>query len=254
MNTKKNKYLRDLERVEFIITYACTGRCKHCSQGYHPEKSEAINPDVAVKALRAVADNYSIKSIMTFGGEPLIYADRVYPIHKVAAELNIPHRQLITNGFFSRDEGYIRSVAENIAVCCVNDILLSVDAFHEEHIPLSYVKVFAQALAEKGVPTRLHPAWLVSPKEDNSYNIRTRQILSDFESVGLPISEGNVIFPKGNALKYLTEYIDPDAGDPYDDNPERIRSISIEPDNRLMGKSILTEDVTDILSGYKPIW
>ncbi len=250
MNT--NKYLRDLERVEFIITYACTGRCKHCSQGDHPAKGEAINPDAAVKALRAIADNYSIKSIMSFGGEPLIYADRVYPIHKAATELDIPRRQLITNGFFSRDEEYIRSVAENIANCGVNDLLLSVDAFHEEHIPMDCVKVFAKALAEREVPTRLQPAWLVSPEDDNPYNIRTRQILSDFTALGLPISEGNVIFPKGNALKYLTEHIDPDAVDPYEEDPIHVRSVSIEPDNTLMGKSILTEDTADILSAYKP--
>ncbi|MBR6513290.1 MAG: radical SAM protein [Clostridia bacterium] len=249
---RTNQYLRNLNRVEFIITYACSGRCKHCSQGDHPDVGEVIDAEAAVKALREAAQNYSIKSIMTFGGEPLIYADRVYPIHKAASELNIPKRQLITNGFFSRDEENIRRAAHSLADCGVNDLLLSVDAFHEESIPMSYVKLFARALVEEGVPTRLSPAWLVSAEADNPYNTRTRELLFEFTSLGLPVGEGNVIFPKGKALKYLAEYIDPNAKDPYEDDPADIRSISIEPDNTLMGKSILDNDIMKILSRYTP--
>ena len=253
MKLQTNQYLRNLNRVEFIITYACTGRCKHCSQGDHSADGNVIDAAAAVKALREAAENYSIKSIMTFGGEPLIYADRAYPIHRAATELDIPKRQLITNGFFSRDEEYIRKVAKDLGECGVNDLLLSVDSFHEEHIPMSYVKLFAKALIENKVSTRLSPAWLVSCEDDNHYNRRTRELLYDFEAMGLPVGEGNVVFPKGNALKYLGDYIDPDMKDPYEDDPTDVRSISIEPDNTLMGKSILTEEITDILSAYRPI-
>lgn len=27
--------LKNLNRIEFVITLACTGKCKHCSQGAH---------------------------------------------------------------------------------------------------------------------------------------------------------------------------------------------------------------------------
>ncbi|MBR4882010.1 MAG: radical SAM protein, partial [Clostridia bacterium] len=227
MKTQNNQYLRNLNRVEFIITYACTGRCKHCSQGDHSSCDNVIDTDAAVKSLYSVAENYNIKSIMTFGGEPLIHADRVYPIHRAATELDIPKRQLITNGFFSRDAEYIYRVAYNLAECGVNDLLLSVDAFHEESIPMLYVKLFAESLIKEGVPARLSPAWLVSREADNPYNIRTREILSDFVSLGLPLGDGNIIFPKGNALKYLSEYIDPNVKDPYEDDPHDIRAVSI---------------------------
>lgn len=30
-----NKYLKNLNRIEFVVTMACSGRCKHCSQGNH---------------------------------------------------------------------------------------------------------------------------------------------------------------------------------------------------------------------------
>ena len=30
-----NKYLKNINRIEFVVTMACTGKCKHCSQGSH---------------------------------------------------------------------------------------------------------------------------------------------------------------------------------------------------------------------------
>lgn len=30
-----NKYLKNLNRIKFVITNSCTGKCKHCSQGSH---------------------------------------------------------------------------------------------------------------------------------------------------------------------------------------------------------------------------
>ena len=57
-------------------------------------------------------NEYNIESVMTFGGEPLLYPDTVYEIHKAATEINIPKRQLITNGYFSRDYGTIEIVAQ----------------------------------------------------------------------------------------------------------------------------------------------
>ena len=54
----------------------------------------------------------------------------------------------------------LREVVERLAACGVNDLLLSVDAFHQETIPLSLVKQFATEANKSGIPIRLQPAWL----------------------------------------------------------------------------------------------
>ena len=59
----------------------------------------------------------------------------------------------------------------------VNCILLSVDAFHQETIPIHYVKDFAQAILKEGIPIKAHPAWLVSSKDRNPYNLQTLRIV-----------------------------------------------------------------------------
>ena len=130
-----NPYLKNLNRIEFVVTMACTGKCKHCSQGDH-ESSDNIDKTLASDAVRKIAEEYHIDSVMTFGGEPLICADTVCEIHKVATDMNIPKRQLITNGYFSRDYDKIRQTAVRLAESGINDILFSVDAFHQETIPL----------------------------------------------------------------------------------------------------------------------
>lgn len=85
-----NEYVKNLNRIEFVVTMACTGKCKHCSEGEHTNYTGHIDTDTAVTAIREVCDYYSIESLMTFGGEPLLYPDVVCAIHRTAAEMEIP--------------------------------------------------------------------------------------------------------------------------------------------------------------------
>ena len=109
-----NKYLKNLNRIEFVITYACTGRCKHCSEGEHTALGECIDNEKARELVKSAAEKYQINSLMTFGGEPLLYPDTVCAIHSMAKEMKIPKRQLITNGFFSTDIDKIKYVAHDL--------------------------------------------------------------------------------------------------------------------------------------------
>ena len=138
-----NKYLKNFEKIEFVVTYACTGRCKHCSEGDHKSCGVHMDPAVAADAVKKITAAYPIKTVMTFGGEPLLYPEAVYAVMEIAKELNIPKRQVITNGYFSKDATKIAEVAALLAECGVNNLLLSADAFHQEFIPLEPVRTFA---------------------------------------------------------------------------------------------------------------
>ena len=248
-----NQYLKNLNKIEFIVTYACTGRCKHCSEGDHSSCGERIDPQIAVDAVRKIAAEYDIQTVMTFGGEPLLYTDAVYAIMTAAKELNIPKRQVITNGYFSKNADKIREVAERLAACGVNDLLLSVDAFHQETIPLDVVKHFAAEAKTCGMPIRLQPAWLVSVTDDNPYNRKTREILDNFTDLEIPVGEGNVIFPGGNALKYLAEYFtDERPENPYVEDPRDVRCVSFEPNGNVLCGNVYRDDIMEIINDYAP--
>ena len=245
--------MQNLNKIEFVVTYACTGQCKHCSEGDHKSCGERIDPVIAADAVRKIAAEYDIKTVMTFGGEPLLYTDAVYAIMKTATELNIPKRQIITNGYFSKNADKIREVAEGLAACGVNDLLLSVDAFHQETIPLDVVKQFAAEAKARGIPIRLQPAWLVSATDDNPYNRKTSEILDSFADMEIRENEGNVIFPEGNALKYLAEYFtDERPENPYVEDPRDVRCVSFEPNGNVFGGNIYERDIMAIITDYAP--
>ena len=248
-----NKYLKNLEKIEFVVTYACTGRCKHCSEGDHKSCGVHMDPAVAADAVKKITAAYPIKTVMTFGGEPLLYPETVYAVMKTASELNIPKRQIITNGYFSKDAARIREVVRRLAESGVNDLRLSADAFHQEYIPLEPIKIFAEEAKAAGIPIRIQPAWLVSRDDRNEYNIRTKQIISEFAELGIKEADGNVIFPEGNALKYFAEYFADSAPDnPYVEDPADVRCISFDPDGTALGGNIYDTDIMEILKKYTP--
>ena len=248
-----NTYLKNLEKLEFILTYACSGKCKHCSEGDHALKGEKINADEASAAVLKLSGKYDLKTVLVFGGEPLLYPFDAAKIIKAAKDAKIPKRQIITNGFFSRDREKIKEIAKLLFESGVNDLLLSVDAFHQETIPLEVVKVFAKEAKAQEIPVRLQPAWLVSDSHDNPYNRKTREILDSFRDTGIPIGSGNVVFPEGNAKKYLAEYFgDFSPENPYQEDPCNVKCLSFEPNGTVLGGNFYETDVFEIIEAYTP--
>lgn len=250
--SERNDYFKNLNRVEIVLTMACTGRCRHCSEGEHAFGREHVEGDRAAQAIREICENFTIQSLMVFGGEPLLFPEDACKIYAAAKEKKIPKRELITNGFFSRDHERIKVVVSELAQSGLRDILLSVDAFHQETIPLEPVKFFAECARKEGLSVQVHPAWLVCESSDNPYNARTREILQGFVQDGFSVSDGNIIFPEGNAKKYLGQYFDDGAEyvNPYENDPEDIRSVSINPNGDVLQGNIYRERIMDILHSY----
>lgn len=249
-----NEYVKNLNRIEFVVTMACTGKCKHCSEGEHTNCTGHIDADIAATAIREVCDNYNIESLMTFGGEPLLYPDVVCAIHKTATEMGIPKRDLITNGYFTKDLDRIKEVVQNLEDSGVCKILLSVDSFHQETIPLQPVRYFAECVVKSKIDIKLNPAWLVSEDDNNPYNIQTKTILKEFDYLNISVGSGNVIFPSGNALKYLGEYFSDDFTyySPYDEDPKDIRAIGFSPNGDVLDSNVYQKGILDILNDYQP--
>ena len=135
----------------------------------------------------------------------------------------------------------------------MNDLLLSVDAFHQETIPLDIVKIFAREAKKCGIPIRLSPAWLVSVTDDNPYNRKTREILDSFADMEIPVGEGNVIFPEGNALRNFSEYFtDERPENPYIEDPFHVRCASFSPNGDVLGGNVYRCDIIEILRKYEP--
>ena len=105
-----NEYVKNLKRIEFVVTMECTGRCKHCSEGEHENCRGHIEAEVARIAIRELCENYNIESLMTFGGEALLYPEVVCMIHRTAMEMRIRF-------FFIVIKSYLEYKLHQVVVC-----------------------------------------------------------------------------------------------------------------------------------------
>ncbi len=257
----KNKYI-DLKRVEFIITNKCSSKCIHCSNIDNKNTNRVIDEVTTKGILDSVVKNYKIDSVMTFGGESLLYPEITTSIFKYAKDLEIPNRQLITNCYWSKNIKRINEICSMLVDCGVNDLLLSVDSFHQEYLDFEIVDYTINKLSKLNFKSiKLHPCWFESKDSQNKYDIQTNNFLNQLSKYNIEISQGNILFPAGaaitnfpdkfKALKDINEIV---CGSmPYTDNPQMVESICVNPDGKI-GGLCYGEDmsITDFLDSYNP--
>lgn len=257
----------DLNRLEFFITKICNANCKHCSVNNKRSQQKHIDTKVAVDIVNSLSQKYDLQSLMTFGGEPLLFPEVIYAIHETATRVGIPSRQIITNGYWTKDFRKIEEISNRLAEVGVNKILISVDAFHQEHIPLEIVKKVAQELLRVSISDiKWSPCWVVSEEDDNPYNKKTRSILEELKNLPIRSGTGNIVAPQGAALENLGEYLpikkrilEGNCGDlPYTDPLDSIINISIDPNGDIVVcrdfkiGNAQESDIVEILEKYNP--
>ena len=91
-------------------------------------------------------------------------------------------------------------------------------------------------------------------EHDNPYNRKTMELLEKFKNDGFQEASGNVVFPSGNALKYLGDYFDPNIEyvSPYVEDPKDIHAISIDPNGDVLNDNIYCTDILQIFEKYEP--
>lgn len=266
-----NKYV-ELNRVEFLVTKRCNGKCKHCSVpiNSNPYEYSYADMEVVKKTIVSIMNKYKINSMMVYGGEPLLYIDKIVDIFDISFRENVQSRDLITSGFIScsATSQYINEVVRKLKKCGVKQILLSVDAFHQEFIPLEMVELFIQSCVNASLlEIILHPAWLIAKNNENEYNKMTIHILNYLsKKYMLKISSGNIIIPSGVNKKYIGYYynykkldISNKCGEiPYTNPLDHVTSIRILPDGSVnicrgitIG-NIFENDIMEIINEYNP--
>jgi len=264
-----NKYLH-ANRIEFAITYLCNSKCRHCQLGELEQRTRFpnhVDKKLAVQIVRKVGRKYHPKSVMTFGGEPLLYPEIVCAIHAEAKKVGIPIRDVITNGFWSEKKDDVTRIARKLARSGVTEVALSVDGFHQESVPTNIARMAAQALLEAGVPdVHWNPCWLVARHHDNAYNRKTEAVLDELKDLPVKVGEGNTVQPEGRAVVWLKSFL-PDktkmpkgmCGEmPYTEKLDSVSTICAEPDGRIsvckelhIGNALQT-DIIDLIEGYDP--
>lgn len=254
-----------LERLEFMVTYRCSSRCDHCSVFSEARRDapDHLEIEKAEEIINASCDAFPVRSLMAFGGEPLIYPEYACALFRLASKRGVETRQIITNGYWSRDKKRIDDIAMMLADSGVNDILVSIDCFHEKYLDYSMVEYSLEGL-KTSVPARLqlHPVWVRGKEDDNAYNEKTKEVLARFAEADVPEGPGNALFPAGRALTNLADYLPAKTtsftgtckDQPYADPPNDVRTLCIEPDGSVVAcgaiGNINGQSMEEILARY----
>jgi MoaA/NifB/PqqE/SkfB family radical SAM enzyme len=148
----------------------------------------------------------NLESFMVFGGEPMLFPERVTAIFEKAHQLRIPRIEMITNGVWGKDKEKAREWAEKLKAAGLNNVYMSVDAFHSQYTPIKCPQNAALALLKAEVEgIKWNVAVVESIEAENMYDKKTKQILKKLEPLGL---EANFvkIMPVGRAAQNLREY------------------------------------------------
>jgi len=178
----------------------------------------------------------NLESLMVFGGEPMLFPDQAISAFEKAHKLRIPNIEMLTNGVWGKTEQKAKELACRMKKSGLNILGISVDAFHQQFIPLEYPKRAALASIHAGIAD---VTWNVAVVESlsgkNKYDRKTAKILKLLEPVGIEAHVHKVL-PVGRAARNLPRYLKreslegPCVGDPILENslisPE---CITIEP-------------------------
>jgi len=177
-----------------------------------------------------------LESFLVLGGEPMLFPSRTFPIIDRARELNIPRIEMLTNGVWGKSRRRAQELASGLKRSGLNDLGISVDAFHVQFIPLEYPRNAALASVRAGIEqVTWNVAVIESLNGKNKYDRKTARMLKSLKPVGIETHVHRVI-PVGRAALNLRQYIKkeslngPCMGDPILENtltsPE---CITIEP-------------------------
>ena len=57
-----NRYTKNISKIEFVVCEACTGNCRHCSEGEHIGKTNQLDPVKSAAVVIDVCRKYEVKT------------------------------------------------------------------------------------------------------------------------------------------------------------------------------------------------
>lgn len=195
-----------IKRLEFTLTETCNSRCLHCQGEHSPEKQGVMEIEDGLNYLEETASVAQLDSFMIFGGEPMLYPERAITLFQKAKALGIPKIELITNGFWGGDRSQVQKLAIKLKNAGVNEVSISVDAFHIMYIPLKFPRMAALASLTAGID---QVVWNVAVVEDqnaeNRFDQLTNRILKTLASTRIE-AHYNKVYPQGRARTSLRRF------------------------------------------------
>jgi hypothetical protein len=201
--------------VDFLLTFKCPSKCKHCSYKAGPERTGHMKSVEAQRYLKELTSTQPLQSIGAHGGEPFLHFELLKQIMQNVKKLGVTRTWVITNGYWAKSKAIAEAKLIELKEAGLRSITFSVDGFHQEYIPFEKVRKGIEAAVSVGFGKVWIDSYFLGQLDSNNfYNNLTRKALKSFETLdNVEINKRQTDF-EGRAAELLTEYVEPKAETP----------------------------------------
>ncbi|MFX1453594.1 MAG: radical SAM protein [Promethearchaeota archaeon] len=168
-----------VKNVDFLLTFRCPAECQHCSYKAGPKRIGFIKQKEVSGYLKELTKMHPLRSVWVHGGEPFLFFDCLEHIIIEARRLGISRLGVITNSFWAKDEKTAKKRLERLKKAGLTVITFSSDFFHQEFIPLEYVRTALNSAIDVGFEDIYVDSYFVN--DINSYNYLNQLTKSNLE-------------------------------------------------------------------------
>ncbi len=173
-----------VKNVDFLLTFKCPAQCQHCSYKAGPNRVGYIKPKEISRYLKELIKMHPLQSVWVHGGEPFLYFNYLKYIIKETKKLGIPRRGVITNSFWAKNEVIAKAKLEKLKNKGLKAITFSSDFFHQEFIPIEYVRNALKAAVALGLENIIVDSYFVDDVTTyNYFNQITKKNLELLEDI-----------------------------------------------------------------------
>ncbi len=129
-----------------ITNYNCTAACRHCMFASSPDRPhEYITAETSAK-LASLLKEAGTREVHIGGGEPFMNFPALCTLIEELNKNKISISYIETNGFWGKDENLIKERLLKLRSLGVGAVMVSLDPFHMEFVPLDNVLRLLKAL------------------------------------------------------------------------------------------------------------
>ena len=191
--------------IIFNLTYDCMLDCPHCFYYPQPTSRGVFELERLREIIQSTREVAPVREVHYTGGEPFQYYERLVEAVGLSRELGARRITCSTNCYWADDLAKARRMIGRLKEAGLTWFLISADAFHQDDVPLDYVRIAAQARVEFGLQGNddLSVVALVSPDYKHPFNERTLKIAETIRSWGhgaslhpsMPYGRGHQLIP-----------------------------------------------------------
>ncbi|MDH3890493.1 MAG: radical SAM protein [candidate division Zixibacteria bacterium] len=143
--------MRGLRELVFSTTNRCTARCQDCPIVTDGASSNTLTSQQMIDIVEEVLPWGTLSLVVFTGGEPLLLGDELVKTVAYVSKHDISTR-IVTNAYWAHSEAAARQTLERLKDAGLTEINISCDDYHQEFVPLEYVRNANIAATKLGIP------------------------------------------------------------------------------------------------------